>query len=302
MKRFALLLAGVAFPIIAMAADAPGPDWAFMTPDPNAPAPAAAPAGGGGGGGGAAPAAAPAPQPGVPAIVTAGKGADVRPCNTCHTLSGMGQPESANIRGLNAAYFARQMADFRSGARGGPRSGAMAGFAKNLTDAEVKEIAEYYANLKPIQWTRLSESTTAPKSIVGRNSQRAKLEGTDTEEVGKRIIEFANSPAAIRQMETPAFVAFVPPGSIGAGRTLVQTGGQGKTTACAGCHGDNLAGTGDIPSIGGHSPVYVARQLYSFKNGVRKGPMADIMKGVAENLTDDDIIAIASYVATVNPS
>ena len=127
MRKFAWLLATALFPLTAMAADAPGPDWAFMTPDPNAPAPA-------GGGGGGAPAAQPAYQSGALKIVLTGKGDAVRPCNTCHTPSGMGQPESANIRGLNATYFARQMQDFKTGARGGPRSAAMAGFAKGMSD------------------------------------------------------------------------------------------------------------------------------------------------------------------------
>ena len=298
MKKFAWLLASALFPLTAMAADAPGPDWAFMTPDPNAPAPAAA----GGGGGGGAPAAAPAAQPGVPMIVLAGKGADVRPCNTCHTPSGMGQPESANIRGLNAAYFTRQMQDFKSGARGGPRSAAMAGFAKNMSDDDIKEVATYYSGLKAAQWTRISESNVAPKTMVGRNSQRTKLEGTDTEQVGNRIIEFANSPAAVRQMAEPAFIAFVPPGALNGGRTLVSTGGAGKTQACSGCHGDKLQGAEDIPGIAGRSPVYIARQIYSFKNGVRKGPMADIMKTVVGKLSDDDVVQIASYVSSLDPS
>jgi len=296
MKKFAWLLAGAVFPIAAFAADAPGPDWAFMTPDPNAPAPAAAPGGGGG-----AP-AAPAAQPGVPTIVVAGKGADVRPCNTCHTPSGMGQPESANIRGLNADYFARQMQDFRSGARGGPRSAAMVTFAKGLTDDEIKEVAAYYSGLKAVQWTRVSESNVAPKTMVGRNSQRTKVEGTDTEQVGNRIIEFANSPAAVRQMADPAFIAFVPPGALNGGRTLVTTGGGGKTQACSGCHGDKLQGADDIPGIAGRSPVYIARQIYSFKNGVRKGPMAEIMKNVVGKLSDDDVIGVASYVSSLDPS
>ncbi|HMI96220.1 MAG TPA: hypothetical protein VK479_06870, partial [Micropepsaceae bacterium] len=103
MKKFAWLLATALFPVTAMAADAPGPDWAFMTPDANAPAPAAA----AGGGGGGAPVAPPAYPAGALKIVLSGKGDAVRPCNTCHTPSGMGQPESANIRGLNAEYFAR---------------------------------------------------------------------------------------------------------------------------------------------------------------------------------------------------
>ena len=282
----------VAFPIAAFAAAAPGPDWAFMTPDPNAPAPAQA-----GGGGGAAPQA----QPGVPMIVVAGKGQDVRPCNTCHTPSGNGQPESANIRGLNAAYFQRQMADFKSGARGGPRSGAMKGFANGLSDDEIKEIATYYAGLKPMQWTKIQEASDAPKTIVGRNSARTKVEGSDTEAVGNRIVEFADNPAAVRQQAGPAFVAYVPQGSLSAGQALVTTGGGGKTTACTTCHGDKLQGKDDVPALAGRSPVYIARQLYSFKNDVRKGPQADIMKGVASKLTDNDVIAISSYVSNMNP-
>jgi cytochrome c553 len=298
MKKFAWLLAGALLPIAAIAADAPGPGWAFLTPDPNAPAPA----GGGGGGGGGRGAPAAAPQPGVPMIVVAGKGQDVRPCNTCHTPSGMGQPESANIRGLNAAYFERQMQDFKNGLRGGPRSAAMIGFAKGMTDDEIKEVAAYYASLKPVPWTRISESNVAPKTMVGRNSQRTKVEGSDTEEVGQRVIEFANNPAAVRQMAEPAFIAFVPPGALSSGRTLVTTGAAGKTMECAGCHGDNLQGTEDIPGIAGRSPVYIARQIYSFKNGVRKGQYAEIMKEVVAKLSDEDVVAIASYVSSLNPS
>jgi len=193
MKKYAWLLAGVLFPIAAIAAEAPGPGWAFMTPDPNAPAPAA-----GGGGGGAA-VAPPAVQAGALKIVLGGKGDAVRPCNTCHTPSGMGQPESANIRGLNADYFVRQMHDFANGQRGGPRAGAMAGFAKGLTDDEIKQVAAYYAELKPAKWTKVTEAEMAPKTIVGRNSQRTKLPGSDTEQVGMRVIEVAENAAAVRQ-------------------------------------------------------------------------------------------------------
>jgi cytochrome c553 len=238
---------------------------------------------------------------GVPQIVAAGKGAEVRACNTCHTPSGMGQPESANIRGLNAVYFERQMADFKSGARGGPRSGAMVGFAKNLSEAEVKEIAEYYQGLKPSFWTKISEAKETPKTLVLRTGQRTMAKDGGMEDLGNRIIEVAANPALVRQMEVPAFTAYVPEGSVTKGMEIVTTGG-GKTTSCRACHGDDLHGQVDIPSIAGHSPVYIARQLYSFKNGVRKGPNADIMKGVVGNLSDEDIVAIAAFVASRDAS
>ena len=79
-------------------------------------------------------------------------------------------------------------------------------------------------------------------------------------------------------------------------------GGGGKTTACTSCHGANLQGVMDVPAIAGRSPVYIARQIYSFKNSVRKGTNADIMKGVVDKLSDDDVIAISSYVASQSPS
>jgi cytochrome c553 len=90
-------------------------------------------------------------------------------------------------------------------------------------------------------------------------------------------------------------------GSLGGGKTLVTTGGGGKTQACSGCHGAKLQGADDVPGIAGRSPVYIARQIYSFKNNVRKGPMAEIMKNVVGKLSDDDVIAVSSYVSSLNP-
>ena len=67
-------------------------------------------------------------------------------------------------------------------------------------------------------------------------------------------------------------------------------------------HGDKLQGKDDTPGIAGRSPVYIARQLYQFKTDIRKGPYAEMMKTVAAKLTDDDIISIASYVASLDPA
>jgi cytochrome c553 len=280
MKRFSVLLAALALPLSASAAQAPGPDWAFMTPDPNAPAPAAA----------NAPAPA-APQPGAPAIVVSGKGAAVPACSSCHGASGVGGPHSANIRGQNADYIVRQMMDFKSGTRRSPLAthGPIAGA---LTDAEIAAAAKYYDGLSPMRSARIVEAANAPKTMIGRNNQRTKLPGNATEPLGKRIVEFAEaSPQA-------PFVAYVPPGSLAAGKTI--TGG-GKVEECASCHGDGLKGSEDLPRLAGRSPTYIARQLYQFKNGLRKGGYADVMKDIASGLNDDDIIAAAAYVGSLDP-
>jgi cytochrome c553 len=203
----------------------------------------------------------------------------------------VGGPQSANLRGQNADYFMRQMMDFKSGMRGGPLSGGGA-IAKAMTDAEIDQAAKYYAGLSLMRSARIVEAATAPKTAVGRNNQRIKLPGNETEPLGKRIVEFAEaSPQAL-------FVAYVPTGSLAAGKMIV---GGSKVEECASCHGDGLKGSEDLPKLAGRSPTYIARQLYQFKNGLRKGGYADVMKDIASGLNDDDIIAAAAYVGSLDP-
>ena len=96
------------------------------------------------------------------------------------------------------------------------------------------------------------------------------------------------------------FVAYVPPGSISRGEALVKTGG-GRTVPCAVCHGSNLEGTEEIPPITGRSPTYMVRQLFEFKAGVRRGAQAFQMVPTVANLSLDDMIDLAAYLATLDP-
>jgi cytochrome c553 len=78
----------------------------------------------------------------------------------------------------------------------------------------------------------------------------------------------------------------------------VTTGGNGKTLACATCHGAALQGMGPVPGIGGRSPSYMVRQLHDMQTGARKGSWSDLMKPVVEKLSAEDLVAIAAYVAS----
>ena len=97
------------------------------------------------------------------------------------------------------------------------------------------------------------------------------------------------------------YTAYAPPGSIAKGEVLVRRGGEGKTLACATCHGEDLRGLGNVPPIAGRSPTYLARQLYDIKSGARNGDAAALMKPVVEKLGNDDFIAITAYLATLDP-
>jgi cytochrome c553 len=64
------------------------------------------------------------------------------------------------------------------------------------------------------------------------------------------------------------------------------------------CHGQDLNGLGPVPGIAGRSPSYIVRQLYDIQRGTRKGTWSPLMEQVVNNLTQDDMIAIAAYVAS----
>src|SRR5262249_58046967 len=98
-----------------------------------------------------------------------------------------------------------------------------------------------------------------------------------------------------------SFIAYVPQGSLKKGEALVKTGGSGRTEACGVCHGADLMGLGPVPGIAGRSPSYLARQMFDMQAGARHGEWADLMKKVVANLSNDDLVNVAAYVASLPP-
>jgi cytochrome c553 len=172
--------------------------------------------------------------------------------------------------------------------------------AKAATDAEIEAAAAYFSTLKPAARIRVQESETAPQIFIA-NWFFAALPNAGKEPLGQRIVEV---PEHLEQFEArdphARFVAYVPPGSVARGEALVKTG-AGRTVPCAACHGANLKGIDDIPPITGRSPTYVVRQLFEIKTGVRRGAKADQMLPTVANLSMDDMIDLAAYLATQAP-
>jgi len=197
------------------------------------------------------------------------------------------------------------MADYKSGARktSVPKRNVdlMISLAQDITNAEVEAAAAYFSALKPRANIRVVETTTVAKTFVAGWFLAASTAG-EKEPLAQRIIEV---PEDLEQFENrdprSRFIAYVPAGSVAKGAALVSTGGAGKTLQCAICHGPDLKGLGGIPSIAGRSPSYVVRQLYDFQNGARAGTAAQLMKGTVANLTVDDMVAIAAYLASRAP-
>jgi len=238
-------------------------------------------------------------HPSVPAIVAHGRGSQVRACISCHLSTGMGHPENSRLAGAPAGYLARQLADFKSGARKG--SANMVTFAEAMTSDEMKIAADYFAALPIKHWTRVIEADAVPKSYFLR-TRRMPLPTGGTESISSRIIEIPEDPERVELRDpNSGFIAYAPRGSLAMGQLLVATGGDGKTIACTICHGPTLKGLGEVPGVAGQSPMNIARQLHLFATGERAGTWAVLMKSVVEKLTNDDIVAISAFVGSLEP-
>jgi cytochrome c553 len=247
-------------------------------------------------------------HPPLPSVVQYGRRPGVGACGYCHLANGFGKPENAPLAGQPVEYIVQQMRDYRDGRRLGsePRvvgPSLMVNIAKAATDEEIRIAAEYFASVKRTPWIRVIETDTVP---ITRNTgvmyAVVEGEGAGTEPLGVRILEVAENYALTQRRDGGSgFIAYAPVGSLARGEALVKTGGNGKTLACAICHGPDMRGLGAVPSIAGRSPSYMGRQMYDFTSGSRNGLSAPLMKPVVAQLTDQDIVDILAYLATLAP-
>jgi cytochrome c553 len=85
-----------------------------------------------------------------------------------------------------------------------------------------------------------------------------------------------------------------------AGKRLYAGGNSyNRVPACAGCHGPNGVGNGPgaIPNLAGQKAGYTAKTLRDFKNGTRSNDRNQIMRDIAEKMTEKEIDAIALFLA-----
>ncbi|WP_235939028.1 c-type cytochrome [Schauerella aestuarii] len=106
-------------------------------------------------------------------LASAGRPAGgVQACVACHGAQGVAAPGGIfpNLAGLSGEYMAKQLTDYRSGARNHP---LMTAIAKGMTDDEIGQVSKYYASL-PAQAVapKLSGPESARKlDVLGENGR-----------------------------------------------------------------------------------------------------------------------------------
>jgi cytochrome c553 len=66
---------------------------------------------------------------------------------------------------------------------------------------------------------------------------------------------------------------------------------------CASCHTDSYAGTKAVARVAGQREEYLVKALRDYKSGVRSGGAMAVMADVAYSLSEEEIEALAHYLA-----
>jgi cytochrome c553 len=249
----------------------------------------------------------PASHPTPPEPVVRGREGMAWACGSCHLMSGIGHPESANLAALPAAYILRQMKDFQSGARthrfvvdGKPAMtnvGTMIAVAKAWSGVDMQDVARYFSALPARRSVTVIEAANVPKTYVNGATRLARP-GNELEPLGNRIVELPKDVTLhLLRDPGPRTIAYVPPGSVARGEAAVESGAM----PCSSCHGAQLKGMGETPPIAGRSPLYTFRQLHFFKDGSRAGATAETMRERVKGMTESNMIDVAAYLASLEP-
>lgn len=96
-------------------------------------------------------------------------------------------------------------------------------------------------------------------------------------------------------------VATTNPALLKKGKELVENGNWSKDIpACFACHGDGATGVGEhFPALAGQHASYIGQQINAWKSGLRQNDPNQLMKGIAERLSGDEIQAVSAYLASL---
>jgi cytochrome c553 len=86
------------------------------------------------------------------------------------------------------------------------------------------------------------------------------------------------------------------------GKPLYEEGNPANGVPnCVGCHGPSGGDSPLYPRLAGQISSYTIQQMSEFKSGFRTNDRARVMREIASRMTDDEIRAVAEYIAGLSP-
>jgi cytochrome c553 len=254
------------------------------------------------------------------ADVAAGKAFAERECKACHGLDGKGAaPAIPHLAAQRERYLLAALKAYKEGKR---EHAALREIASNMTDADARNLAAYFAGLPPVQAAGGKDSTPVSpyeqgKSLAGAcakchsedgNSRIAgtpSLAGQQPHYLVAAIQEYLNKERKAAPMhallpglkkldmeslvlyfasQAPAQRAAPPFGDAAAGEPL--------SAVCGGCHGAHGVSTDSAtPSLAGQDARYLVDAIKAYRTTRKRESMRLYVTG----LSDKDVQNIAAF-------
>lgn len=168
------------------------------------------------------------------------------------------------------------------------------------------------------QWPKLAEQSAR---YITRQLQSFKAgQRVDNSQEGKTMMGLVQP---LSQQDIEDLAAYFSSQSIKRGSStsdLLNVGKQvyrkghikARVLACVGCHGFKGAGNNalleplnahskvEAPRIGSQHATYIIKQLKAFRDETRNNDVGKIMRNIAKGMTDEEINAVAEYIATLH--
>jgi cytochrome c553 len=247
--------------------------------------------------------------------LTAGKAASAG-CAGCHGDNGVSRiPGTPSLVGLDQKYFVAAMNGYKTGQR---KDELMKSLVSAMSEADINNLALYYATLKPARaqtpvagnqaagkeaaaacsgchGERGVSTTAGTPSLAGQDAQYL-VNATLSYKDGSRSDDAMKAPAAALDDRTlsniAAFYAAQQPQAPRVSRPMTTAQ---LAQRCDRCHGLNGNSTDPrMPAIGGQRLDYLEKVLHAYRTGARKSPEMAAMSSV---LTEEDVVSLANHYA-----
>lgn len=151
------------------------------------------------------------------------------------------------------------------------------------------------ANIKPVGEVNVAGSAPAAPAPAAAAPEAAPAAAPMAEaapEAAMAAPEAAMAAPAAEAVAETAPAAAAAPASDGAALYTAKT--------CNACHGadGNTTIMPTYPKIGGQGVEYLVAQMKDIKSGARSNAQSGVMKGIVANVSEDEMRAIAEWLAT----
>lgn len=260
------------------------------------------------------------PEQQLAADISAGQAVADRECKGCHGMDGKGAaPGIPHLAGQRGRYLMVALQEYKDNLR---VHAALRTIAANMSEADTRAVAAYYASLPPIPAVK----TDVFSPYVRGKVVAAKCAGCHGEDGNSTI---AGTPSLAGQQprylviaaqeyltglrETPPmhgllrdlsrldlesvalYFASQTPAQRGAPQRGNPAAGEPLTAMCGGCHGSHGVSTDSAtPTLAAQDPDYLVNTIKAFRT-TRKH---ELMQRIAATLSDQDVDNIVAFYTT----